>query len=505
MSEVQTGITTVTREVSVEDLRRAEEERRAAELADRMRREEEARQRALANARNATAQVHTELSSMQQQLNEAKSRLPDLTFCFDSLPEMPRSGEVSEWQHHAATVSSLVNDWRNELEHAIRVAEEILRRRVRTQKAWQENSQLLAAHRANVEQLEALNQFLPDVRHNVEYGLSVLEHDATYEEIESFNESLAMTIERLGLEIRRFTNIGLNNDLLATQVRAITTPFEMVMGADRTEAWKEYKRTEALSAFEAAFESRLATARWSEDNLPQDLALSLARIRSGIAKAENTDFFGRLLQAAERKARMEAAQSMLNTAPSYIPPELTEEWRFIAVELEKVAFGHNALTTNLTRRYQSIHEASKLALTHAYVFAQAKAAIAECGLIIEEDVIDLVFDGNEAPPSVMAFTVPGFLDRKVVLSMDSTGNTASLPLRFNDSDAESERLRDIEFDHEVCHSLSKALSSLASSGIAMALTKEETDHPVLRASALGIRLRRSTDADTAKKHFAREA
>jgi hypothetical protein len=156
------------------------------------------------------------------------------------------------------------------------------------------------------------------------------------------------------------------------------------------------------------------------------------------------------------------------------------------------------------RRYQSIHEASRLALTHAYVFAQATAAIAECGLIIEDDVIDLVFDGNEAQPSVMAFTVPGFKDRKMVLSMDSTGNTASLPLRFNDSNAESEKIRDIEFDHEVCHRLSKALSSLESSGITMTMTKEETDHPVLRASDLGIRLRRNTDPDPAKKHFAME-
>jgi hypothetical protein len=139
------------------------------------------------------------------------------------------------------------------------------------------------------------------------------------------------------------------------------------------------------------------------------------------------------------------------------------------------------------------------------VFAQAKAAIAECGMIIEEDVIDLVFDGNEAPPSVMAFTVPGFQDRKVVLTMDPAGNTASLPLRFNDTDSESENIRDIEFDHEVCHRLSNALSSLASSGINIAMTKEETDHPVLRASDLGIRLRQRDETSATKKQLLREA
>ena len=343
MSEVQTGITTVNREVNVEDLRRAEEERRAAELADRMRREEEARQRALADARNATAQAHAEMSSMQQQLNEAKTRLPDFTFCLESLPEMPRSGDINEWQEHAAIVGSLVDSWREKMEHAIRVAEEALRRRLRTQKAWQDNSWLLAAFRANVEQLEELKLFLPDVQSNTEYYLSALEHHATYEEIESFNGNLTTTIERLHSEILRFTNIGLNNRQLAAQVQAITAPFEMVLGTDRTEAWKESKRTEALNVFEAALESRLATTCWSENELPQDLALSMARIRSGIATAENTDFFGRLLQAAERKTRMEAAQSMLDRAPSYIPPELAEEWHFLVAELEKVAFGHNTL------------------------------------------------------------------------------------------------------------------------------------------------------------------
>lgn len=87
MSEVQTGITTVNREISVEDLRRAEEDRRAAELADRMRREEEARQHALVKARNTTSSAHAELSNMQLQLNEAKIRLPDLVYSFGSLPE----------------------------------------------------------------------------------------------------------------------------------------------------------------------------------------------------------------------------------------------------------------------------------------------------------------------------------------------------------------------------------------------------------------------------------
>jgi hypothetical protein len=313
-----------------------------------------------------------------------------------------------------------------------------------------------------------------------------------------------MAVEQIHSEIRRFTNIGMNNGRLAEMVLEITTPFEMIMGTGRTEDWKKYKRKAALNTFESDLQDRRLSSRWNENDLPQDLALSLARIRSGIATPENTDFFVRLLQTIEKKAHMETAQKMLNAAPSYIPPELADEWRFIAQELEKVLFGHNALTTNLVRRYQGIHEASKSALTHAYVFAQAKAAIAECGLIIEEDVIDLMFDGNETPPSVMAFTVPGFQDRKVVLSMDSANNTASLPLRFNDSNAELEMMRDIEFDHEVCHRLSKAISSLKNEGITMDMIKEKTDHPVLKASELGIRLRKGSKRPASIKHFARE-
>jgi putative NIF3 family GTP cyclohydrolase 1 type 2 len=99
--------------------------------------------------------------------------------------------------------------------------------------------------------------------------------------------------------------------------------------------------------------------------------------------------------------------------------------------------------------------------------------------------------------------VPGFHDRKVVLSMDSTGKTVSLPLRFNDSDAEWERARDLEFEQAVCHRLGRALSSLATSGIKVALTKEATAHPVLKASEVGFQLREVSHPATDKR-FARE-
>ena len=115
-------------------------------------------------------------------------------------------------------------------------------------------------------------------------------------------------------------------------------------------------------------------------------------------------------------------------------------------------------------------------------------------MIVEEDVIDLTFDGSEAPLGIMAFTVPGFRDRKVVLTMDAAGNTASLPLRFNDSDAEAEKVRDREFDQEVCHRLTEALESLEESGITVSLAKDGVPEPVLKASEVGIRLRGRHDS-----------
>jgi hypothetical protein len=503
MSEVQTGMTTITRSVSVEDLRRAEAERHAAELADRMQREEAVRQRALGEARDTTAQAHAELGSLQQQLDTAKKRLPDLTYSFGTFPEMPRGGEVYQWQQHAASVTALVRGWRDELASATAAAEEVLRRRVRTKKAWQENASLLAGHRAHLEQLEALKQLLPDVTSASLLAPVVPVQGAAYEEIEAANTGLAWALDKIAVEIRRFTGIGRSNEQLARQIQQVTVPFEMVTGEDRAAAWRAAVRSKELEAFESALAARLASSRWNEAELPQDLALSLARIRTGLATAENSDLFGRLLQRSELRTRIGDAQAMLDAPPAYLPSGLACEWHATAAQLERVCFGHDPLSTTLTRRYQALVEASQLALNHAYVFAQAKAAIAECGLMVEEDVIDLQFGDSEAPPSVMAFTVPGFHDRKVVLSMDSTGKTVSLPLRFNDSDAEWERARDLEFDHEVCRRLGRALSSLATSGINVALTKEATAHPVLKASEVGFKLREVSHPATDKR-FARE-
>jgi len=505
MSHVQTGMTTVYREISIEDLRRAEEERRAAELADRMRREEESRQRALAEAKSIASQAHNQLSNMQQQLNKEKNRLPDLVYSFDSLPEMPRSGEVSDWQNHANTVSALVKGWRQELNHAIKVAEEVLNRRIRTQKAWQDNKQLLALHQANAGQLKSLQELVPDVASKINIALSVLSDDSSYENIESFNSDLSTTIEEVRNDIKRLTNIGLNNDRIASQIQKITTPFEMVMGDMQLRAWKEINDTKEHAFFEDELAKRLATANWNETDIPKNLVLDLARLRSGIVKLENTNFFVRLIQAIDKKSWMEKAESMLNSPPSYLPSVLVDEWQFISGELEMVAFGKKALSTTLTRRYSNIHEASKQALTQAYVFEQAKAAIAECGMIIEEDIVDMQFGEGAVTSKTMAFfTIPGFYDRKVVLSIDSDGNTTSLPIRFNDSNSEFEKMRDIEFNHAICDRLGNALSSLASSGIQMDMAQEKTEHPVLLASDLGIELCQCDEPNIARKQSMRE-
>lgn len=500
MSEVQTGMTAVDDDIDFEDLMRAEEERLHAELAERMRREEEQKQRALDSARKATSKAHDELNRLRRQYLEDKKRLPDLVFWFDELPEMPVGGDVMEWMDHAAKTVYLVKRWREDFDLAAAVAEETLKRRIRTEKAWQDNTRLLSVMAAALDQLETLKALLPGVCRMVETPPSVLISDTPWEEIESANRNLDAFNERIGAEIKRLMSIGLNDSLLNAHILAVTVPYDMVMGADRATAFRQSVETEAVRRFEQNLAGHLAAVCLTEADLPMDFALYLSRIRTGIATDGKTDVFGRIVRTAEQKKQRENARAMLDKAPTYLPPGLALEWEDLVTVLHKIASGHGELTPTVERRYRDIREQAKQSLKQAYVFAQARAAIAECGLIVEDDAVDMVFDDGEDLPKTMALSVPGYDDRKVLFSLDRSGQTAILPLRFNDRETEYERVLDREFSERVCEGLDRALSRLEPAGITMNLTTEETAAPVLLASELGVTLRHEREGKAPAKH-----
>ncbi len=505
MSEVQTGMTTVNDTISMADLMRAEEERRAAELAERMRREAEERRRALSDARQRTALAHMELSGLEQSLVDMKSRLPDLTFLFGELPDMPTGGDLQEWQEHAGLVTTLIRHWKNDFQQAVNVAEETLRRRLRTQKAWEDHRRLTAEIAAHAEQLKTLENLLPDVKRHVQPAFPAPPiPGAVYEDIEAVNLSISNSVSRLRSEIDRLTRIGLCNDRLAQSVRDAALPYDMVTAGKKVEDWYTAHDEQALRMFESRMKPALTKSGFCEDDLPMDLALCLARIRTGLATAENTDFFNRLLRAASIRDSREQARQLLEKAPDYIPPELAETWHFILTALEQAAAGHGELTTTLVRSHADLHEQSRKAMKQAYVFAQTRAAMAECGMIVEDGVIDIGFDEEKNQRKIMAFTLPGFKGLNVLFAMEPNGHTDVIPIRDNDLETSYEKARDIEFNNAVCHRLEDAFSSLKNSGITVDLTKADLEHPVVPASTLGLKVTKNDRYAEQKKTMERK-
>jgi hypothetical protein len=223
-----------------------------------------------------------------------------------------------------------------------------------------------------------------------------------------------------------------------------------------------------------------------------------------MATAENTDFFNRLLHAASKRDSQMQARRLLDDAPAYIPPELTEKWRFLSRELERISAGQGRLSTTLIRSHADFHDESRNALKQAYVFTQARAAMAECGMIVEDGVIDIRFDEEKIQRKIMAFTLPGFQDRNVLFSMELDGHTDVIPIRDNDLETSYEKARDIEFNNAVCHRLEDAFSSLKNSGIAVDLAKADLEHPVIPASALGLKVTKNDRKADQKKTMERE-
>jgi hypothetical protein len=385
MSTTTVSFRAVANRVSVIELRRREEAAR------------EIQRRRLGSAEKAVGIQQAHYANLVKQLDEGRSRLPDLVFIASALPNAPINQDPVAMEQHAADLSQLVAALERQVRDAIAAAEIALQRRQMLAAVWLEihNIEAEIAVRNQASALLA-NRLQEQLKSEL---LQPLDKSATLEEAQPTLARLQQTLERiraehLSLELRMQSRktAGL---LSGQRVEANSAKAEL-------DSWAEARASEAKTEIRQTINAALTSAKLTLEALPTALQL---QTQFAIENAHETDHSLQITDLINRhRVRLDSIQNatqMLNNPPQYADDTtgaMESRWHNLVNRLEAVACGLDEWSNSLELEYHQVHEDCSRALQRAYAKANFIEEAAASGFQMSDGDDDLLLMDLEGFP-----------------------------------------------------------------------------------------------------------
>jgi chromosome segregation ATPase len=450
MSTTTVSYSATAAEVQLRELRRQEEQARAA------------RRRRLGAAQETIAAHERVYAQLVDYLDNCRPSLPDLAFSLPSLPFAPSGDDPAAFEQYAATLASLLSQYGRQVTQAISNAEIALERRKQLAAAWQEiraNSDEIAAlnqtctalakqlgrsHQAKTKKalpasasLEEAQSYLAKLRPlrgelQAQYG-ELQQLAQKWHEIEritaqshAFRNDATVYAQRLGeafiadtlqapsktaglQEIQQFHDrlqanfsaLQAQRNSLANRVRSRDRAAELtgdkidaVSGSQRQTEFEAQQTATARAQAEQCISQALAAAQLQLTDLPSALQIQAAFAVEQAARYDT----GRQVVDAINRFRVRSdnivkAQQLLTQAPEYTDgttAEMTERWNNLTNRLQSVICGHDEWTNSLELEHRQIHADCALAMRSAYAKAKVMADFSEVGFRFADGEDDLL-------------------------------------------------------------------------------------------------------------------
>lgn len=363
----------------------------AARLADIRRQEEAARQARIERERSVQArgQILAEeerYRRIQERLDTAASRLPDLTADSRfSWPDAP--GEKAGANGLEAYLSGLrrrIDAFEHQVDSAIERAEYILQRRQATAAAWRTSQDAEAQwrmnHQARAELSQRLGQTAP--------ADAMPPRPAKTAELEAVQDHVArlqtaisrqeLSLTQMRAEVRKLARAGETAGAAIKDVRS------------GEQALVEHSKAAAAEA-RSRFEAGLALAMSSNDLQFDDLPRGLQRLIEGARRmADDKDWTVTLgdWMAREAKRRTDTARAltMLSSPPegTFEDPELELRWQQLTPHLQAVMAGHESMSSDLETEFDQLGRDAQQGLNARLSRAANLAQLSQQGMSPEE-------------------------------------------------------------------------------------------------------------------------
>lgn len=376
MSNTTISVTQAAEAARPADIRRAEAAARTARIE---------RERS-AQARNQILAEEERYRRIQERLDAAASRLPDLVVDGSlSWPDAP--GEKAGANRLEAYLSGLrrrLDAFEQQVGQAIERAEHILQRRQATAAAWRTSqdaeTQWRMNHQARAELSQRLGQTasadaLPTRPAKTAELEAVQDHVARLQTAISRQE---ISLTQMRAEVRKLARAGETVGATIGSVRS---------GEQALVEHSEAAAAEARSRFEAS----LALAMSSNDLRFDDLPLGLQRLIEGARRmADEKDWKVSLGDWMAREARRRTdtarALTMLSSPPegALEDADLAHRWQQLTPRLQAVIAGHESMTGDIEAEFAQLARDAQQSLDARLSRAANFAQLAQQGMSPEE-------------------------------------------------------------------------------------------------------------------------
>lgn len=347
--------------------------------------EEERRRQACAGFESQISQQLSEYSRLQQQLDKAKSTLPDLTYQLPVMQVFSGNRHAPlELERYNRELTQQINSANQTMQQAIRAAEVMLAERLALANAWQE---LKAMNNAANAQEQVLNSLASQ--------LSTKKLESNIPALPSDTADIA-TVKNAILAYQQFMR---EQTLRHTQIIHQINTNELVMKSAGQRVQTQYNAQGQLSAYEQHLldekkqkaqekvEQKLAALHLSRSVLPaylqtmitNTLSLAPALADAGGLLSRVLDQYHGLLEESKK------AKTMLQKPPLELQdvPILQQRWSQLATQLQRVANGQQSFLGQFEHEYAQLRcDEQKVIRDRAAMLVVAKSA-EKTGLAID--------------------------------------------------------------------------------------------------------------------------
>jgi hypothetical protein len=375
MSTTTVSYQSTSQDVELEDLRRREAAareaaRRAAERAEQERRRAEEVRRRIERANAQVAEADENFQRIVAKLDEAASRLPDLTLSAPRLPVLSDdiAQDPARLEVFAQNLQARIERFERQVDEAIDLAERLLQRRIAKAEAWQRSTDLEQQFAQRIDACKTMAARLGRVFNDVVVSARP-DSDIELEEVEEYEQALRAQVDALNAQ---------HADLsarLEVRARAATLAGPAVDARDATAAIAEYDDARRSAAREALLRHRDAAMRESRLTAECLSRATCNLIDEALEEAHLQDQRSRvtrwIAQEKQRRDGIERSLALLQSVPELVQDDalLSRRWVVLSGRLQRIAGGLEAFRPDVDREYEQLRCDARRLVNNAYASA----------------------------------------------------------------------------------------------------------------------------------------
>lgn len=320
---------------------------------------------------------------IQERLDEAATRLPDLKFTGLVWQAPPPDATLEALNVYLSTIRGQIDGFDREANRAIQHAEALLKRRQAKARAWQRSQDIEAQQLLNKEACQTLAERLGHVAPREAFPPRP-SREAELEEVESYLAACEAVLKRQSESLTRLRQQAQH----LAQARKTSGP---AIGdiPDAQAALAAHSQAEidaALARFNASLQQALGAHRLQWAQLPGSMQHYLDAARAMAADNPHRDWSRTLHdylgRESRRRADIERARQMLLAPPAgvYDDPELHGRWERLSQHLQAILGGLEYMTQDFEAEFAQLRRDIQQRLNNRLSNASLIAALEAHGM-----------------------------------------------------------------------------------------------------------------------------